>query len=138
MILPFKKSIFKEQLYRKCLYKCKMKAFSRHKISIDALTWCLNVSPTASLSLSIYLSIYIYIYIYFRFCPTIVKGEPKTLLSLATILRCWGGRYPSSWIARLTWSVTFDIYTHTHTHTHIYIYIDKSFGSNIYIYIYIN
>ena len=45
--------------------------------------------------------IYIYIYIYISW-PIIVVGDPKAPFSIATILRCRGGRYSLPNITPLT------------------------------------
>ena len=38
--------------------------------------------------------------------PTLVEGDPKALFSIATTLRCSGGRYSIPWIALLyPWSL---------------------------------
>ena len=51
------------------------------------------------LSISINHIYLIYIYIYIVKLATFVEGGPKAPLSIATTLRCSGGRYSIPWIA---------------------------------------
>ena len=47
------------------------------------------------------LNIYIYIYIYIYKLATFVESDPKAPFSIATTLRCRGGRYSSLWAVPL-------------------------------------
>ena len=49
----------------------------------------------------IYPHINIYIYDYIVKLATLVEGDLKAHFSIATTLRCRGGHYSISWIARL-------------------------------------
>ena len=45
--------------------------------------------------------VYVYIYVYIVKLVTVVEGDPKVPISIATTPRCSGGRYSFPWIAPL-------------------------------------
>ena len=84
------------------------KMYSNNILNFQESTTILNAYTKKVWKLIVYTSyIYIYIYIYrererYVSWSSIVEGDPKTSLSIATTLRGWGDHFSCPWIAPLT------------------------------------